>query len=155
MPGHARIFGYIAKCSDKTELRNLMANARKQGAQAVEDAAFRRLVAIVPEVEPGSLAHDFWTAIQAFELLLSQERGKTVRLSRTRQKVKRDGVALTLAEWATGKPTEGFAMLNARGMLALSGEAVVLRHAADFDDAVVASARARLAAEGFDGTVSK
>ncbi|MBA3811168.1 MAG: hypothetical protein H0X27_05900 [Caulobacteraceae bacterium] len=147
MNDHSRILAYIAACRDKDELSNLMANARRQGARTVEDAAFRRLVAVVPDAEPGSLEHDFWTVIQAFELVLSQERRKTVRLSRTRQKVKRVGVAQTLADFATGKPTEGFAMLKARGMLELSGEAVILKHPAQFAPAIVNAARVRLASE--------
>lgn len=142
-----RHFAYIARCTDKGELRNMMLNARKPGEQSLEDAAFRRLIALVPEAEPGTLEHDFWTVIQAFELVLKEERGRTTLLARTRQKVKRDGIVATLSAWATGKPTEGFEMLKARRMLELSGEAIILKHADKFPGEVAEAARARLDGE--------
>ncbi|WP_027155600.1 hypothetical protein [Mesorhizobium sp. WSM2561] len=56
---------------------------------AIAEAAFRRLVAVLPKEKPGSIEHDFWQTIQGFEMILSDERGKTTRLTRTRQKVAR------------------------------------------------------------------
>lgn len=139
---------FIARCEDPKQLENLMANAREQGEATLEATAFKRLASLVPDVAPGSLEHDFWQVIQAFELVLKQERGKTVRLARTRQKVKRDGILKTLSDWALGPPTEGFEMLKARGMLDLSGEAIVVRHADLFPTEAVEAARKRLGGSG-------
>ena len=60
---------------------------------------------------PDSVVIDRQT-IHAFEHILSEERGKTTRLARTRQKVARVGVVQTLQDWATSaKSTDGFTML--------------------------------------------
>lgn len=151
MAEHQKILDYIARCEDPKELRSLLANARNQAVKDVEDAAFLKLIAIVPEVRPGSLDHDFWRMVQAFEHIRSEENGRRTLLSRTRQKVRRVGVAQTLIDWATAKKvTVGFAMLMDLGLPELTGEAIVLRHSGAFSDEVVAAARARLAGAGAD-----
>jgi len=146
-----KMIAFVAGCDEPDKLRTIIDNARKRGAGRLADAAFRRLIAILPEEKPGSLEHDFWQTIHAFEHLLTEERGKTTRLSRTRQKVARVGVRQTLADWAVAtQETEGFRMLLERGMPELSGEAVVLRNADQFTPEMVAAARARLEAAGID-----
>jgi hypothetical protein len=143
--------GKIATCQSVPELRNWRDNARRHGQAEVEAAAFRRLVSLVPEMQPGSVEHDFWTTINAFELILSDERGKTTRLGRTRQKVGRVGVVATLRDWAMStKATDGFLMLLERQMPELTGEAIVLRHPALFADEERAAARQRLVDAGVD-----
>lgn len=151
MAGHSKILAFIAHCDDAEKLKLLIKNSRDRGASAVADAAFRKLIAIVPSQHPGTVEHDFWQTIHAFEHLLTEERGKTTRLSRTRQKVARVGVVQTLLEWALGeKRTEGFKMLLDRGLPELTGEAVVLRHPGRFEPQVVAAARRRLTDAGID-----
>jgi hypothetical protein len=143
---------------DPGKLRNLMANADRMGVPAVRDAAFRRLALVqaagAPRdggAEPGSVAHDFWRTIFAFEQLLLEERGKTIRLSRTRQKIARVGEARTLADFAEAtKETRGFEMLMARGLPEMTGEAIILRHPEDFDEDTRAAAAARLEGAGVD-----
>lgn len=151
MTDPSKMLAFVQSCHDPAKLEVLIGNAKRKGNLEVEEAAFRKLIAIVPEAEPGSIEHDFWSTIHAFEHVLKEERGKTVRLARTRQKVARDGVVSTLAGWAVGKATEGFEMLRERGMLDLAGEAIVLRHPAHFSPDVVASARARLIEAGYSG----
>ncbi len=116
--------------------------------------AFRKrvsLVPAVPTVEPGSVDHDFWQMVQAFEFALSEERGKTTRLFRMRQKVAKDGVVQTLRDWAAGsQETAGFKMLLERGMPEYTGEAVTLRHPDLFEPPVREAAQQRLAAAGVD-----
>lgn len=137
----------VETADDPAALSAMMANAARLGAPAVRDAAFRRYVLVSAEGEPGTVAHDFWSAIHALEKTLSEERGKTTRLSRTRQKLARDGAVKTVSDLATAaQPSEGFAMLVDRGMDDLTAEAVALRHAADFAPEVLDAARARLAA---------
>ena len=149
MSDHSKTIGIIAACSDPKRLRAFMANANREGAEDVRAAAFRRLVEVLPEAAPGSVEHDFWRTIHAFEQVLTEERGKTTRLSRTRQKIGRVGIMKTLADFALSKkPTPGFKMLLDRDMPELTGEAIVLRHANRFAEEVVAAARARLTAAG-------
>jgi hypothetical protein len=154
MSDNRMALAFISTSQDKAALTQIVENARRKGAAEVEAAAFKKLIAIVPEALPGSLEHDFWTTIHAFEFVLTQERGKTTRLARTRQKVQRLGVAATLIDWAYGKQTDGFDMLIERGMPELCGEAIIVRHADCFPAAVVAAARQRLLDVGYDQDTS-
>ncbi len=150
-PDHKKILAFVAACDDAGKLGSLIRNARAQGVTAVADAAFRKLVALVPAEQPGTVEHDFWQTIQAFEFSLSEERGKTTRLSRTRQKVAKVGVVQTLRDWAVGsQETAGFKMLLERGMPEFTGEAITLRHPEHFEAPVLEAARQRLAVAGVD-----
>jgi len=133
------------------KLRTVITNARERGVPDVAEAAFRKLIAIVPAAAPGTLAHDLWQTIHAFEHILTEERGKTTRLARTRQKIARVGEKQTLADWALGRTeTDGFRMLLDRNMPELTGEAIVLRHDQEFTPQVVDAARRRLISAGVD-----
>lgn len=149
----ARMLALIVDCEDPEKLQGWIDNARKHGNKAIEVAAFRRRIEILPKEKPGTVQHDLWRTIHAFEHVLSEERGRTTRLGRTRQKVARVGEIETLRDWAIGaKSTAGFDMLIERGMPELTGEAIVLRHAQQFDDEVVEAARKRLEVAGIDVT---
>jgi hypothetical protein len=149
MSNHQRILDLVAACDDPEKLRTWIANARRGGQPAIADAAFRRLIAILPQEEPGTVEYDFWQTVHAFEHVLTEERGKTTRLARTRQKVARVGEIATLKDWAVStKSADGFAMLIERNMPELTGEAIVLRHADKFDISVVTAARGRLEEAG-------
>lgn len=115
-----------------------------------------------PKEKPGTIEHDFWQTIHAFEHVLSEQRGGTTRLARTRQKVARVGEVQTLQDWAmSAKSTEGFTMLLERNMPVLTGEAIVLRHARRFAAEVVAAAagnggrRYRRASTGLYGMTAR
>lgn len=146
---YARQFSYIADSTDAAKLAQIADNARKQGVPAIAEAAERRIVELMCRISGGldPLAQDFWRMVITFERLEGQARGKPgFRLSRTRQKVARVGVVAILSDWATGKATEGFAMALKLGRPELTGEAIILDHAASFPDHVVAAARSRLEA---------
>ncbi|MEQ9636048.1 MAG: hypothetical protein RLW68_08180 [Devosia marina] len=148
-----KLFDFVARCEDPDQLRNVIANAKRNSRSDLADAAFRRLISILPEESPGTVEHDLWQTVHAFEQLLSEERGRTTRLSRTRQKLARVGVVQTLSDWANdSKQTDGFRMLLERNMPELTGEAVVLRHPESFDSATVAAAAKRLTEAGIDPT---
>ena len=79
------------------------------------------------------------------EQLRREEAGKTLRLSRTRQKLNRVGVMKLLEDFAMHKSsTDGFDILIEHSLPELTGEAIVLRHKQHFSDIVVNAARARL-----------
>lgn len=149
MSAHDKIQAFIARCEDPTQLKTMIANAKARGEDEVALAAFRRLVLVSPSETPGSVEHDMWQTIFAFEHLLKEERGKTTLLARTRQKINRVGVIETLKDWAAAKQeTEGFRMLLERGLPELTGEAIILRHPQLFPRAAVEAARARLVGAG-------
>ena len=151
MTDNSKAIAIIDSSNDPKQLRRFIENARRMNAPDVREAAFRRLVEILPEEDPGSVEHDFWRSIHALEQVLLEERGKTVRLSRTRQKIARVGVMQTLRDFAAKtSPTQGFEMLLERGMPELTGEAIVLRHTDLFETDVVVAARTRLEAAGVD-----
>lgn len=128
-----------------------MSNARRLNNDRVYTAAFQKLISIVPGERPGTLEHAFWRTMQAFEQILTEERGKTTRLARTRQKVQRVGVKETLIGFAMHPTsTQGFDMLIERGLPELTGEAIVLRHRNEFSDEVVEAAANRLKRVGVD-----
>ena len=141
----------IESSTDAEELKRVMENAQAMGVTGVYDAAFAKRLSLLPEEAPGTVAHDLWKSIHALEQLRSDEAGKTVRLSRTRQKLKRVGVMRLLEDFATHKTsTDGFDILIEHSLPELTGEAIVLRHKQHFSDAVVDAARARLEKVGVD-----
>jgi hypothetical protein len=97
---------------------------------------------------PGTLEYEVWRSIHALEDALTDERGRTTRLSRTRQKIGRQDEAQCVADLVTGQPSDGFRMLAERDMLHLSFEAISLRFPDRFEEAVLDAARHRLAATG-------
>lgn len=145
------LFSTIADSEDPDKLRRIMSNARDRGAQDVVDAALHRLVTILPTAQKGTIPYDVWRTIHAFEEVLTQERQRTTRLSRTRQAIQRKGEIETIKDLVRKpKPSEGFAMLMERGMLELSFEALVIHRADCFEPEVVSQARARLEDAGAD-----
>lgn len=150
-PDRSRILDNIGNCDEPEKLRQYMKNARQRGADDVYNAAFERLISVQPSSEVGTVAHDVWRTIFAFEELLKEERGRTVRLSRTRQKIQRDGEVKTVMDLTLkAEPSDGFTMLKDRGILELSFEALVVARAEHFPEDVVDAARARLEGHGMD-----
>ena len=145
----AKMIEFVATCDDPAKLRNIANNAKRAGANDLFDAAKRRLFAVLPSEEPGTLEYEVWQSIYALEHTLKEERGKTVLLSRTRQKIKSHGEHRCVADLVCGKQSEGFDMLLDRAMLDLSFEAVALRFAGDFSPEVLDAARARLDGVGY------
>ena len=141
----------IETLEDPGKLRVMMSNAERLGSDRVKSAAFLRLCEIQPEAEPGTVVHDVWQSIYALEEMLKQERGRTTRLSRTRQKIARDGETGTVVDLVCRQDaSQGFTDLIERGHPELTFEAVVLRHADAFPDEARKAARNRLQGAGLD-----
>lgn len=145
----AKMLDYVVTCSDAGKLRQIAANAEEKGVPELALAARRKLYSILPGEEPGTIEFDVWQSIHALEDVLTSERGKTLRLARTRQKISRDGIVPCVASLVTGKASDGFRMLEERDMLDLSFEAIALKYPDRFEPAVLDAARARLDAAGF------
>ena len=145
-----RSLAHIATCSDPKKLRQIAANADKQANAEVRETARRRLYQVLPAEEPGTLEYDVWQSIHALEDTLSNERGKTTRLARTRQKIKRDGETTTVADLILKRASDGFRMLVDRNLPELTFEAVSLRHADRFEKHVLTAAKDRLVEAGFE-----
>jgi hypothetical protein len=135
----------IAQCSNPKELHTMIKHGLSNGLPQITQAARLRLYAILPADEPGTLEFDVWQSIHALEDALSNERGKTIRLSRTRQMIQRVGELQTIVKLVNKKtPSEGFKMLVDRGMAELAFEAVALRHSNKFEGECLAKCRQRL-----------
>ncbi len=144
----------VEEMDDPEKLRNLMANAGRMGVAPVEEAAFRRLALVQTvaqtedaDIAPDSIEYDLWQTIFAHEQLLREERGKAVRLTKTRTRLTKSGAVKALETFADATADQaGFDTLMARGWSDLTGEAVILRHPDVFDDATRDAAAARLEA---------
>jgi hypothetical protein len=146
-----KILAFIERCEAPGDLESLIRNATKLGNKAVAEAAFRRRISLVPDQSPGTVEHDFWQTVQAFEYSLTEERGKNTKLSRTRRKVAEVGVVQTLRDWSAGpQEAAGFKSLLGRGMPEFTGEAITLRHPEHFEPAMLEAARQRLTVAGVD-----
>jgi hypothetical protein len=123
---------------DKTKLRNWMANAKRLGRNDVYQAAVRQLCRVEGRNIEDPLEAEFAAVMRALEEALTEESGRTKRLSRTRQKLNRVGVRQTLADLAL-KPQQslGFMKLLEFNMADMSAEALILKHRHQFDGAVV------------------
>jgi hypothetical protein len=144
----AKALERVSLSTNPKELTIIAKNAARLGLAEVKRAAERRLFAVLPSADPTTLEYSVWQSIHALEATLTEERGRTTRLSRTRQKIMRDGEHKTVADLVRGTMSEGFTMLIERGMPDLTFEAVALKHAADFEADVLEAAKRRLSAAG-------
>jgi hypothetical protein len=143
-----RALEQIANCTDPKDLRRFADNAKKLGNTDVRDAALRKLYASRPSAEPGTLEYDVWQSIFALEDALTDERGRTTQLRRTRQKIARDGELVAVADLVRKPASDGYKMLIERGWPELTFEAVALKHPDRFAPEVLEAARNRLTATG-------
>ena len=141
---------FVLQCADPKKLRQVAKNAEEKGVSGLARAARLKLYSILPGEVPGTIEHTVWQSIYALEDVLKQERGKTILLSRTRQKIGRQGVIQCVADLVVGQASDGFRMLLEREMLDLSFEAIALRFPDRFDGEVLTAARKRLRDAGFD-----
>lgn len=144
-----RMLDFVAVCEDPKQLRQIANNAHTK-SPALHRAATLRLYEVLPSEQPGTLEYDVWHSIHALEGSLTDERGKTTRFARTRQKIKRDGEAKTVADLVLGNQSAGFDLLVERDMPSLTFEALALKHPDVFDENVRLAASERLAAAGID-----
>jgi hypothetical protein len=140
---------YPKRTTDPKQLRNLMDNAKRLGRQDVYAAALQRLCEVLPGSNqtdaPDPIMQRFWKAVHAAEELKTELNGRTTRLSRTRQKLARDGVITTMEDLALKpKPGERFMLLVGHGLSELVFEYIILDYPSAFSACAVDAARKRL-----------
>jgi len=135
----------VFKLATAEDARAYLNNVRRLGRTDLYPSAFRRLCELEGNDHGGALVVDFWRAVAAAEQVLREQRGKTVRLARTRQKVERVGVHKTVEDLALSKkPSDGFAILTGAGLGDLTAEYLVLKYQGRFSAEALAAAKVRL-----------
>lgn len=136
---------------DPDKLRNLMANASRLGHEDLVLRCQVRLAELGSQQFDDDLEKEFWTAVNIAEEFKTAINGKTTRLSRTRQKYNRDGAKKCVEDLATRPEiTDGFRVLAENGRMDLTFEAVLLRHASQFEESAVRTAKTKLLDNGVD-----
>ncbi|MBA3448119.1 MAG: hypothetical protein H0T56_11020 [Pseudaminobacter sp.] len=142
-----KLLAIIRVESDPKKLKTWMENARTQKSTTIYEAAFRRYCELSGREYDDVLDREFHEVMTALETALSEVRGRTTWLNRTRQKLNRVGVKQLLADLAMSPtPSDGFRYLLDFGMADMSAEALVIKHQQMFSNEVVNAARARLLA---------
>ena len=137
--------------ADPRLVRNLLENAKKRGRADIVLKCQARLAHLEGAKYSSQLEREFWTAVAAAEELATLRNGKTIRLSRTRQKAARVGFNQCLEDWAFHKgTTDGFDLLVEGGYPELTGEAIVIRYPDEFSEAAVKAAKKRLLDHGIE-----
>jgi hypothetical protein len=143
---------WIAKCVDRSRLRQGMKNAKARQRMDIYWQAFRRLCEVEGLNYDIPLEREFYSTLAAYEELLSEKNGRTTKASRTRPKLRRTGVIQCLEDWAIANaPTDGFKLLIDAGLIELTGEYLVLKYPAHFSDKARERARQRLEQAGWKG----
>jgi hypothetical protein len=137
-----KALAYIEQSSDLEGLRTLLTRARGT-SEAVEKAAFKRLVAVTAPQAETAVAQDCWAMVHAVEELRRAAGRKVSRMNRMRPKIDKDGEIAAL-EYCAINETDGFAEIMAYGMPELTAEAIVLRHPSHFSSLALSAAQARL-----------
>ncbi|WP_114388896.1 hypothetical protein [Notoacmeibacter marinus] len=134
---------------DPAKLRTLIQNASRLGRDDLVLRCQMRLAKLAAPESDDELEHEFWQAVHMAEELRTAENGRTTRLSRTRQKHKRDGAKKCVADLATRSDfTEGFRILVDGGHPELTFESILLRHSDQFTAEEAEQVREKLGREG-------
>lgn len=143
----------VAKLNNPKDCETFAKNARERGAPHLAEEARLRAVQLRAE-EHGAktdVERECLEAVYAYEEVLSAQKGKRQRASRTWPMIHERGV-LPAVERIVMKRTEsvGYTALAEMGLKEFAFEAVILRHPGFFSPEAVARSRERLA-EDADG----
>ena len=155
MTNNVNALANVQKCKTLTGLKNIISNAKADleagkdvaNAQMVHDAAVGRYWEISASKHDCGADVDraLWTALSAYEYLKSVEAGRQIRATYLRRKISKTDIVTTASSSVLkGGKTSGLQTLRDMGRLDASFEAVVIKYASSFDDAVVHAARATL-----------
>ena len=138
----------VVRCDVPDKLRQVAKNAEERGEPALAIAASMRLYEVLPAERRVAIEHAVWQSIYALEVIHNQERGKTIPLSGTRQKIARYGEVNCVDDLVCGPPSDGFQVLLDRNMIDLSFVAVALKFPDKFSEPALDAAPGRLQAVG-------
>lgn len=141
---HEELKPGIDRESDPAKTGKRAKNLNRLHDRVGMDWAKPNLYSVFSGAEEGAVAQDAWRSIHSLEEALTDERGKTTRLARTRQKMARACVRKMVADAAqSAKPSESFRLLVAGDFNDLHFESDILRHLEDFDETTKAAAHRR------------
>jgi len=140
----------VAKLKTPKDCETFAKNARERGAPHLAEEARQRAIQLRAE-ERGAktdVERECLEAVYAYEEVLSAQKGKRQRASRTWPMIHAYGV-LPAVERIVVKRTEsvGYTALAEMGLKEFAFEAVILRHPEFFSPEAVARSRERLAAD--------
>lgn len=138
----------IDKLMTSEECENLAVNALENGNLDLAQRAKRKAVELRARLHEANndVEREGWEAVEAYEAVMTERRGKKFRAQRTRQMIARHGMteAIKRAVNRDDDPT-GYTSLAGMKMPDLSFEAIVIRHPDVFGDEVVQKCRERIA----------
>lgn len=136
---------------DPDKIRSLMVNARRLGYDDLVVQCQVRIAEIGSQQFDDALEKEFWTAVYLAEEFKTSENGKSTRLTKTRQKYNRDGAKKCVGD-LVARPAidESFRILADNGRVDLTFEAVLLRHANQYDESAITIAKTKLLDNGVD-----
>lgn len=137
----------ISKLKNPEECYTLEQNALERGHTDLAIQARKRAIEMRAQAHGATTdaERECLKAVYAYERVLSQQRRRNTRASRTWQMIKRHGV-IGAAERAVNRPTEtsGYRALVEMGLEEYAFEAVILRHPQAFSAGAVERSRQRL-----------
>ena len=140
----------VAKLKTPQECETFAKNARERGAPHLAEEARQRAVQLRAESHGAKteVERECLEAVYAYEEVLSAQRGKRQRASRTWPMIQEHGI-LPAVERIVLKRTEsvGYTALAEMGLKEFAFEAVILRHPENFSPEAVAPSRERLSEE--------
>jgi hypothetical protein len=140
-----KLLDWISTCGDAKQLKSFASNAETKGRIDLRDAALKRAWSLEGLNHSDPLHRDFYAMLNAYEHYLFEKHGRNLKAQYTRRALANKGVIGTLNDWAlASKPTDGFKRLVEANLAEFTGECVIIRHAARFEETIVAAAKKRL-----------
>lgn len=140
-----------AAFDDPGRLRRIIQNAERLGRPDLVLACQARIAELAGQEFDEPIECEFWEAVTMAEEMRSLANGKTTRLTRTRQKHRRDGALKSIEDLvAKPDPAAGFDILVDASRADLTFEAIALRHPESFAEETLEAARSKLTETGVD-----
>lgn len=135
----------ISSYTDPAQVRQIMANAKRNQNSKDFWEAWRRLSELKNNDFDDLLEYEFYLTLAAYEKLLADKHGHRQPAVRIRQKLQRKGFIACLEDWAlSSKRSDCFNSLVDSGQVELTGEYLVTQWPDRFSAKAVANAHAVL-----------
>jgi len=139
----------VANLKTVADCESFAVNARERGAPELADQARKRAVQIRADSYGANteVERECLLAVYAYEEVLSAQKGRRQRASRTWQMISRHGVIPAVERVVTKREVSvGFTALADMGLMDFAFEAVILRHPDSFTPEAVAISKSRMEA---------